>query len=93
MPGKPSVKTCPTSSVYERFPNGFKLISPFFEHEMNGKDIYPVLGDAIESGDKTSGKIAVELNEKGFSYFTAIRYIQLLFDRGLLADELDYKCI
>lgn len=74
---------------YESDQNGFTLTSPYFKHELTGKNIFTYLGKAIYEGNKNIGDIGAALSDQGFCYFNVLKYIQLLFERGLLADEID----
>ncbi len=67
------------------------MTSQCYKHEIKGQDFFPLMGDAIAAGSKTGGEIAIELVNQGFSYLTVMEYLQLLFDRGFLADELDQR--
>jgi radical SAM family RiPP maturation amino acid epimerase len=73
---------------YTRTDDGFKLSTRFNQRSLTGKPYLGLLGDLIQTANKTCTEIVSELAAGGADVFAVASTLQQLFDRGLLDEDL-----
>ncbi len=74
---------------YERFANGFRLISPTMSHTADGSAIFGRVGDRIQEGDYTLARILDQAQDAN-EYAAVVQTVNALFHQGLLAEDIGH---
>jgi radical SAM family RiPP maturation amino acid epimerase len=72
---------------YENLPDGFQVSTRFKTFKFRHTPYVQQLGELIHQGDKTAGEIAGCLEVLSMPPANTFRYLNQLFERGLLDDE------
>lgn len=75
--------------TYRSFDDGFEVTSRSTRFALSGSPAAALLGELVASGESAPREIQARLIGAGANVFSAIGWIQQLFDRGLLDDDQD----